>query len=172
MDDTLTIILKDSYSLTQLKHRLRILKSYLLKDFFGKSQDQINILSLTPEDQNWLKNLPANLLKQFNKDNVYKIFTDWESKISTIPLLTLYLTFEPDEPTLEQIGGFTRKQFGPNLLLDIKLDVNLIAGAALGWKGVLKDYSLKTQIEAKKEEITAGFKRFLRTQSKGEAHDL
>ena len=35
MDEILAIILKDTYSLSQLKTRLRILKSNLLKTFFG-----------------------------------------------------------------------------------------------------------------------------------------
>lgn len=182
MDPTLAIILKDTYSTTQLKHRLRILKAELVNKFFGGGPEDgynpglgnaalkgnkpgLNIGSLSPQDQNWLKSLPADFYKKFNKSNVYKIFSDLESKISNIPTLTLYLTFEPDESTLEQIGNFARKMFGPNLMLDIKLDLTLIAGAALGWKGVLRDYSIKTQIEAKKGEILESFKRFLRTKA-------
>lgn len=168
MDPTLAIILKDTYSTTQLKHRLRILKAELVSQFFGGGPEDgynLDVSNLFPQDQNWLKSLPADFYKKFNKNNVYKIFSDLESKISNIPTLTLYLTFEPDESTLEQIGNFARKMFGPNLMLDIKLDLTLIAGAALGWKGVLRDYSIKTQIEAKKGEILESFKRFLRTKA-------
>ncbi|MBI2329999.1 hypothetical protein HYU94_01270 [Candidatus Daviesbacteria bacterium] len=178
MDQTLAIILKDTYSLTQLKSRLRILKSSLLKTFFGGSTGstpgespstslgtsgpifEVNIL---PQDLNWLKSLPENFYRQFNKDNVYKIFTELEAQIPKLPILTMYLVFEPDFMSLGQIGATVRKTFvQPTLLLDIKLNPGLIAGIALVWKGIYKDYSVKAKIEQRKEEILQGFKRFLR----------
>ncbi len=156
----LDIILKDTYSLSQLKHRLRILKSNLLKTFFGgESQD----LSLATQDLNWLKSLPESFYQKFTKDNIYQILSDLEKEIPNLPTLTVYLTFEPDDATLAQLGSVARKTFSsPSLVLDIKLDLNLIAGAALVWKGVYKDYSLRAKIESKKLEIFEGFKKFLR----------
>lgn len=160
MDETLTIILTDTYSLAVLKHRLRLLKSNLLKTFFGKSDDETPI---SPADLNWLQSLPADFYQKFNKDNVYKIFTGIESVISKFTTLTIYLTFEPDTITLGQIGTYCRKTFNsPYLMLDTKLDPTLVAGTALVWKGIYKDYSLRAKIAARKGEIAEGFKRFLR----------
>lgn len=159
MNNILTTILKDTYSLTQLKHRVRILKAYLLKHLFASTTDS----SPSPVDLNWLKSLSADFYHQFNKDNVYQIFTDLEKQITNCPVLTMYLTFEPDEMALPQIGSFARQQFNkPSLILDIKIDPNLITGAALAWKGVYKDYSLRLKIGQRKAEIFQGFKRFLR----------
>lgn len=161
MDEILTIILKDTYSLSQLKHRLRILKSNLLKTFFGGESNQA--LSLTAQDLNWLRNLPESFYQKFTKDNIYQILSDLEKGIPNLPTLTMYLTFEPDDATLGQLGSVTRKTFSsPSLILDIKLDLNLIAGVALVWKGVYKDYSLRSKIESRKAEIFEGFKKFLR----------
>lgn len=157
MDDTLKIILKDTYSLSQLNHRVRILKSSLLKAFFGGEN-----LSYSLTDLNWLKSLPNSFYQKFNKENVYQIFTDLEKQISNLKTLIIYLTFEPDETTLAQVGTHVRNSFGLTLLLDIKLDPNLIAGAALSWNGVYKDYSLRSQLQAKKEELFAEFKKYLR----------
>lgn len=167
MNPTLAVILKDTFSTSGLRHRLRILKEYLLQKYFGEktsqdSQETINS-SLLPEDEAWLKSLPESFLKQFNKDNVYAGLDELEKSSQDVPVLTLYLTFEPDESTLAQIGSKVRNLFGPNILLDIKLDLSLVAGCALGWKGVMRDYSLKSQIEAKKGEISAAFKKFLRS---------
>lgn len=150
MDQILPVILQDTYTLSQLKHKLSDLKSHLLENFFG-----------TP-DQTWLKSVPLKILQAFNKDNVYEIFTSLEIQISKLPTLTVYLTFEADDQALAQIGQFTRKTLNPALLLDIKYDPNLIAGAALVWKGVYKDYSLRSRIEEKKGEILEGFKKYLR----------
>lgn len=163
MNDLLTIILKDTYSLSQLKHRLRILKANLIKTFFGGINDDISSTQLaSPQDLNWLKSLPSDFYQKFTKDNVYTIFTEFDNEIQKLPTLTIYLTFEPDETTLNQIGLFSRNSFGKTLLLDVKLDRSLIAGAALVYKGVYKDYSLRSKLEERKDEILEGFKRFLR----------
>lgn len=158
MNDILTTILKDTYTLTQLKHRLNILKFYLLNSFFGGQAQE----SWSPPDLNWLKSLPTPIYQQFNKDNVYQIFTDLESKINQFQPLIIYLTFEPDDAAMAQIGAFARKTFKDLLLLDTKFDPNLIAGAALVWKGVYKDYSLRAKIEESKLEMLDSFKKFLR----------
>lgn len=158
MDDILNIILKDTFTLTQLKTRVRVLKSNLLKTFFGGETK----LTLSPQDLSWLKSLPPSFYQQFTKDNVYKIFVDLENKIQNLKLLTIYLTFEPDDVVVKEIGIMVRKTFGSFLPLDIKYDPTLIAGCALVWKGVYRDYSLRAKIEERKGEILEGFKKFLR----------
>lgn len=155
--DYLNIILKNTYSLTQLNHRLSILKAYLVENLFASVQ----MKQLQPQDLSWLQSLPDTYFQSFNKDNIYSVFNQLESQKKALKLLTIYLTFEPDDATLAQIGETARKLFG-NLLLDIKLDPNLIAGAALVWKGVYRDYSLRSKIEQKKGEVSQGFKKYLR----------
>lgn len=158
MDEILNVILKDTYSLGQLKHRQRILKSNLAKIFFNGQNQEIS-----PSDLAWLKSLPEDFYRKFTRDNVYKTFSDLEDAGGNLSILTLYLSFEPDENALSQIGSFARKTFGmPLLLLDIKTDPALIAGTAISWKGVYRDYSLRSQLALKKKELWEGFKRFLR----------
>lgn len=171
MDELLPAILKDTYSLSQLKHRLRILKSNLLRTFFGgkdstpgvEKSDYTPGVNISPDDLNWLKSLPLQFYQKFTRDNVYKIFSDLDDAAHNLKILTLYLSFEPDNAALSQIGSFTRSTFGlPALLLDIKLDPHLVAGAAISWKGVYKDYSLRAQLEVKKKQLWEEFRKFLR----------
>lgn len=167
MDEILAVILKETYSLSQLKHRLRILKSNLLQTFFGEThlEGGPGLLpgGISPEDLNWLKSLPREFYQKFTRDNVYKIFSDLDDTAHNLKILTLYLSFEPDNGALSQIGSSARSTFGlPALLLDIKLDPSLIAGTALSWKGVYKDYSLRWQLALKKRELWAEFRKFLR----------
>lgn len=158
MDEVLAIILKDTYTLTQLKHRIRLLKSTLLKTFFGGEDETI-----PPPDLIWLKSLDAKFYSQFNKDNVYRIFEGLEETVTKLPTLVIYLTFEPGDDTISQLGLSARQTFNlPNLLLDVRFDPGLIAGAALSWKGIYRDYSLRTNIDSKKAEILQEFKKFLR----------
>ena len=174
MDEIFAVILKDTYSLSQLKHRLRILKSNLLRTFFGSQDPTVSTpgveksdytpgVNLAPEDLNWLKSLPLQFYQKFTRDNVYKIFADLDDTAHNLKIMTLYLSFEPDNNALAQIGSFARKTYNlPALLLDVKLDPGLIAGTALSWKGVYKDYSLRSQLALKKRELSKEFKKFLR----------
>lgn len=159
MNDFLPIILKDIFSLNQYKTRVRLLKSNLLKTFFG-GENEIS-LSL-PQELNWLKSLPEDFYQKFNKDNVYQIFSNLDKEIAKLPTLTILLTFEPDDTILSNLGTFARNMFGLPLMLDIKFDPRLIAGAVLIWKGVYRDYSLRAKIEEKKVVISESFKKFLR----------
>lgn len=156
--EILNIILKDALTLTQFKHKLKLLKSHLLKLFFGNS----NNLPVSPQDSNWLKSLPESFYQNFNKDNVYKIFSDLEEQSKKMEVLVMYLTFEPNDITLHQINSYIKKTFSSTFLLDIKFDPSLIAGTAMVWKGILRDYSLRASIEDKKGEIVEEFKRFRR----------
>lgn len=158
MDNTLSTILNNTFTLTQLKHRVRILKSYLLKALFGGE-----IEPLSTADLNWLKSLPTPFYQQFNKDNTYQILAELENNIQKIIPLIIYLPFETDDQAILNISIFVRQTFNqPSLVLDIKYDPNLIAGCALSWKGVYKDYSLRARIEERKGETLESFKKFLR----------
>lgn len=158
MNEILNTILKETYSITALKHKLNVLKSYLLQNLFGAQTQK----EWAAEDLVWLKSLPPEFFQNFNKDNVYNLFTGMEKEITQLKILTVYLTFEPDDDTLIQIGAMVRKQFNNVALLDIKHDPSLIAGAALVWNGIYKDYSLRSTIGQKKELILERFKKFLR----------
>lgn len=154
----LATILKDTYTNTELKHKLNILKSYLLQNLFGSQSQK----EWAAKDLVWLKSQPASFFQYFNKDNIYNLFAEIEKQISQIKILTIYLTFEPDENSLAQIGQMARKTFNKLMILDIKYDPNLIAGAALVWNGIYKNYSLRSKIEEHKNEILESFKKYLR----------
>lgn len=160
MDSILDTILKDIYAFNRLRHCLRVLKSYFVKSFFGEEKETE---TLSPQDVNWLSSLPKDFYQTFNKDNVYQIFENLETAISQLQVLIIYLSFETNDQTIIQIGSFARSIFNsPRLILDTKYDPNLIAGCALTWKGVYRDYSLKVKIAQQKSEILESFKKFLR----------
>lgn len=157
-EDILSIILKDTYTLANLKHRINVLKSYLLENLYGAEQKK----EFEAKDLVWLKSLPSPFYQNFNKDNVSSLFSELEKKVTELKTLTLYLTFEADNSSLAEIGTYARKNFGNSLILDIKYDPHLIAGCALVWKGIYRDYSLRSKIEEKKSMILDSFKKYLR----------
>lgn len=157
MNEILTMILKDTYSLIQLKHRLNLLKNYLTEYYFATAKTDF-----IPKDSAWLKSLAPAFWQNFTKDNINDILIQLDKDIANLKILIVYLTFEPDDETLTQIGSYARRLFGNSIILDIKYDPNLIAGTALVWKGIYKNYSLYSKLEQNKELILQSFKKYLR----------
>lgn len=158
MDNILTIILKDTYTLSGLKHRIRILRAYLENALFGGGQKT----DFSPQDFAFISSLGQVDLGQFTKDDLYQKFQNFEAEISKLPILTIYLPFESTDASSLQIGSYIRKSFNRIMLLDPKFDPNLIAGCSLVWNGVYRDYSLRAKIEQRKEEILESFRGYLR----------
>lgn len=158
MDDILSTILKDTYTLSQFKKRLKILQSYFQQQFFHSLATE----SLTPKDSLWFKSLPKSFMESFSKDNLSQNLGSLTKKISSMQILTVYLPIDVTDEALDQIGSKVRNLFGEKFLLDIKYNPNLIAGCALSWKGIYKDYSLHSKISERRLAILQSFKKFLR----------
>lgn len=80
-------------------------------------------------------------------------FAAAREEIAAIEPLYLYLPVEFPQETLKEIVAKLRQDFGVNMLLEIKLDRDLIGGCALSYKGVYKDYSLRSRFAEKMEEL-------------------
>lgn len=155
----LNIILKTTYTLSQYKKKIKALNASLSGKFF---QGNKQIEDLSPKDSDWLKNLSQEFLDSFTKDNLSTLITSLNSQIDKMPILTIYLPFEASEEILDQIGLKARSNFGAHFLIDIKYNPLLIAGCALSWKGIYKDYSLHQKITERRLPIMQSFKKFLR----------
>jgi len=66
-------------------------------------------------------------------------------KIDSLEPLHLFLPKEIPDEELEKIANYLRES-NKNLLLEIKIEPELLGGCALSYKGVYKDYSLKTKL--------------------------
>lgn len=152
----LDTILKDSFTMYDLKRKVRILKTYLFNTFYGGQNEQT---ALEQSETSWLKSLPQDFYSSFNKNNVSQIITDIEAKIKQIQPLVVYLPFSTTDEACAEIGRFVRKTFSNSLIIDTKFDSKLIAGCALSFRGIYKDYSLRVRIEEKKTEILESFKK-------------
>ena len=157
MDPIFETILKNTYTQSQFKHRLRILKSFVSQKLFGGQDSQLNETDLA-----WIKTLPEAFFQNFTKDNCTDYFKAVEERLANTPSLMLNIAFEPNDEALSEIGQFTRTNFTSFKLLDFKYDPSVIAGCVLNWKGISKDYSVREAIEEKKEVLLESFKKFLR----------
>lgn len=109
----------------------------------------------------WVKQFTSYHLTEFNHNNLYEIFDEVEKKIKSLEPLILYLPLSLPEEEIVKLYLFIRNNLQP-ILLEIKVDPSLIGGAALAWRGIYQDYSLKVRISQQRDMI----KRYLE-QSKG-----
>lgn len=154
IDPLLDNILSNTLTQSQLMRKLKVLNIYLQSKLFVIDG---SINSLSSEETNWLSSLDQNLLNQINKDNFHDFFSKLEQQARTISPLILYLAFQPPDEEVIKLGERLRKDYGKNFLFEIKVDPSLLAGCALAWRGVYKDYSLKSKIAANKEQLTSIF---------------
>jgi hypothetical protein len=86
------------------------------------------------------------------KDFINKI----QERISSLPVVSLTIAFEPGDETLKSIFDWFPLNINKQVLLDIKVDTSLIAGAYVGYNGKCLDYSVKPVFDQTYSEIPAG----------------
>ncbi|TSC66660.1 MAG: Uncharacterized protein CEO21_129 [Microgenomates group bacterium Gr01-1014_80] len=155
--DILSTILTNTYTIQDLRRRVRLLKSHLENIYFGHHREE-----LSPEDSSWISSLSDSFVSEFNKDNIHALFNSLEDQIKKLNPLVIYLAFEPGQEQIEQIGFWVKKNLTQPKVFEIKIDPALLGGAALVNGGVYKDYSLRSKIGEQGETILAEFKKYIR----------
>ena len=89
----------------------------------------------------------ASALKDF--------FDKIQEKISSMPVISLTLAIEPGEETLKSLSDWFPLNINKQVLLDIKVDTNLIAGAYVSFNGKYSDSSVKPIFDQASKEILA-----------------
>jgi len=107
------------------------LEKALLDSFGIRKKDRL--MSLI-RDSGLQPDNPA-VLKEF--------FERVQTAVSALPTVSLTLPFEPDESTLSTISLWFPQNINRQVLLDIIVDRELVAGSSVNYNGKSKDYSVK-----------------------------
>lgn len=150
-------ILEDTYTQTDALRRLRLIKYLATAKLFGSSKEKEE--ETLAEDSAWLSTQDKTLAL-LTRENVYQETETASDKILSIKPLIVYLPFELLYQEVQKLGQHLRTTYGKNFLVEVKIDPNLIAGCALVWKGVYKDYSLRQKIQEQKEKILQVFRSY------------
>lgn len=155
-------ILNQTYTARNLQKRIRVLKMYLLSKLFTQSaQPSPSVENEIVEEKEWLESINFKLISQITTQNVYQIFEKLEQRIQLQKVLTIYVGFDLPKDEISRLGVNLRSTYGPDFIFEIKFDPNVIGGVAFVWNGVYKDFSVRSMIEAKKDEILSGFRMFV-----------
>lgn len=156
-DQIIARIVMSTFTLDKLRKRVSALKSKLSSYFFGGATN----LFLEMEEKDWLNTVGLSLIPMFKKEMFNEEFQKIDQYIEQIKPLTLYMAMEVDLRHIEEIGAWIRDNLSKDIMLDVKLDKELIGGCAFIWNGVYKDYSIRAKIIDSRPQITESFKQFL-----------
>jgi F0F1-type ATP synthase delta subunit len=73
--------------------------------------------------------------------------TSFIEQIKIMSEIDITIAFEPDNETLKAISQWFIISYNKQVLINISVDRNLIAGAAINFRGKFKDYSFKNQFD-------------------------
>jgi len=77
-----------------------------------------------------------------------KFYSEIENNFKNLPTVDITLAFSPTYEQLKKISSWWRKNFNPEILINLKIDKKLVAGAVIGYGGNLKDYTLHQILES------------------------
>lgn len=156
-------ILTNTYALSQVQRKIRILKEFFYQKLYTNQEYKTD--DLRAEDLTyvkWIKTLDPKLVSQITQANFNQIFATLDSKVASLKVLLIYVAFDMPDPTITMLGALLRSSYGPQFLFDVRFDPSLLGGCALIWNGVYHDYSLKKSIDENKDKILGEIRAFIK----------
>ena len=162
----LETILKTSYSKVEIYRRIRLWRSFLESEFFGKGKKSslsefLKKEAADPEDAKVMDDWGDGFFDTFTKDNAYEITDALTEAIKNLPLVNLYVPFEPGQKDIEAYGVWFRANVDQYMILEVHLDASVFGGCAFSIDGRYYDYSLRHRLETKTNQIHDILGRFL-----------
>lgn len=66
---------------------------------------------------------------------------NWKLEIENLRVLGLTVANEPTRSNVLAYGAWIKKNIGEDVIMDINIDPNIVAGAQIAWNGKYKDYA-------------------------------
>jgi hypothetical protein len=157
MTELLKTIIKNSYTTSEVRRRLRLVREYLedrlfkgasltIADFLAKQNtDPIDVTAIGE----WGNEFWVN----FTKENAYKVLDGLNLEVKKLPVYSLYIPYVPEGAEGAKLGKWFRDEIGPEVILDLHTDPMLLGGAAVVRQGMFFDYSIRYYLQQKRWEI-------------------
>lgn len=159
MDKLLKKFLENTYSVTQARNRLMLLRNLLQKKYYNSS----NVFKgPTPSEKEWIESLGDEFFSSFNQSNIDQALLELQKAVGELDKIMISIAFEIPEDEVEKLGIWVRQNFKTRVILDFKYDLSLIAGCALFWKGNFRDFSVRSNIDKNRAQVLSTLTKFVR----------
>lgn len=112
-------------------------------NFLEKINQNINFLSR----ESLLKLLMQNCPNLDNPGSLEKVIEGIRESLNKIPIVTIIVAFNPSQGAVEKISDFICQSFSKRIVIDIKVDSEIIGGVKIIYEGNIKDFSIKRLLD-------------------------
>lgn len=156
-------LLKDTFTLEVLRKRYQVLKRKIEGDIYHQKDDVSNSEHEEKNSDDGLDGFDKSILRDVKGSDYSKVSEYIENFIKNLEALSIYFVFVPDEKQIKEVGTWLRGNLkNPRLIFQVKVDPALIGGCAIAYKGVYKDYSLRSRIGENKSKLIEEFRKYFR----------
>jgi F0F1-type ATP synthase delta subunit len=122
--------------------RLSAVSQQVFATGFSLETTLIDQFGLQKKDK-FIALLRDNTVKVESNSALQEFFAQLQTQISSLPVATITLAFEPDETALRDLSEWFFQNLNRQVLFDIQIDPDLIAGTAVLFNGKYQDLSVK-----------------------------
>lgn len=142
-------IIQEVYTTSQNNSLLEGLGRVINATFDTKKNIQDVIAHELPFDQTdtILEIAKENHIDLHDSKAAQEFFEGLVKILKSLPTVDLTLGYAPPYRQLQKFSAWWRKHTHAQILLDITVDKSLIAGAKIGYKGQMKDFSLNKVLD-------------------------
>ncbi len=150
-------ILKELYTTRQSNLLIDALGHAIDSTYDAKTSIYDVLRSVLPFDQydTIVEIAKESLIDLSNNSQAQTFLSDLITILKELPTADLTLAYSPTYEQLRSFSNWWRRNSQPYILLNITINKELIAGAIIGYDGIMQDYSLHkvlgTYIEEKRE---------------------
>jgi len=121
--------------------RIASLSEKIYETDFNLEKQLLNEFGLKKKDR-FMTLLHENNVSIESNTALKEFFTQMQQQITSLPLLTLTIAFEPNDETMRTLAEWFLLNINKQVVFEIIVDRSLIAGAAIGFNGKEADLSI------------------------------
>lgn len=163
----LSTIIGDTYTVSDLSRRLALIRAYSEHRIFLKSNPKnletfLRDKGASELDIEIMTSWNEDFYNYFNKDNLYFVVKNLEVDLKTLVTITVYLPYTPNGEEVVKLGKWFRESLNTDILMDIKVNDQLIGGCAFVWKGIYKEFDLHFFLKKSRKELLNIFESYVK----------
>lgn len=89
----------------------------------------------------------------FTSENFNTLIDEIEKEFEKLPIVVMYVPISLPFDEIKKLGEWVRTNITANVLMDVKVDPEVVGGCAFVWNGVYHDFSLKYFFDKKVNDI-------------------
>ena len=126
--------------------RLAAISASIYKTDFDLGKALLDAFGIQKRDM-FMKLLRDSNITVESHTALKEFFEKTQQTIAALPVLSMSVAFEPQEQTLKALSDWFVLNIKKQVLFEITVDPNLLAGATITFNGKFADYSIKPTFE-------------------------